>query len=325
MDNRKKEKLGKYRICVAKKFYAHKIKHLKNAKLKAAFMKKFIWPEGSTINIGFMNQPSKDIERRTAEQIKLDSQNLKLDPLQKEVDKMPIIEAIKRIVDERLAPIVNLNFVYVDDINSADIRVDFDETDGCWSYIGIDCKNPKYKGESTINFAWFDVATTIHEFCHALGMIHEHQNPKNNLIDWNLDAVYMWAQKTQGWDKDTTNLNIIEPAQMQEINGSEYDPYSIMLYFYPPELTKDNKGTNENLRISAQDVIFLNKTYPNSQETPAEFYRNVYNEDINDVLKKEGKALLTNDKKSSIPPFLYISVSIIILVIIILIFFLYNK
>ena len=94
------------------------------------------------------------------------------------------------------------------------------------------------------------------------------------------------------------------------------------------ELTKDNKGTNENLRISAQDVIFLNKTYPNSQETPAEFYRNVYNEDINDVLKKEGKALLTNDKKSSnvgITPFIYISVSIIILVIIILIFFLYNK
>jgi len=317
MNNSKNKKLGKYRICVAKKFYAKKIEHLKNAKLKAAFMKKFVWPAGSTINIYFMNKPSDNIERRTAEQIQMDSKDLKLDPLQKEVDKMSnIIEAIKRIIDERLAPIVDLNFVYVDDINIADIRVDFDEADGCWSYIGIDCKNPRYKGESTINFAWFDVATTIHEFCHALGMIHEHQNPQNNLIKWDLDAVYNWAYTTQGWDKDTTNINIIEPAQRKEINGSEYDPYSIMLYFYPPELTSDNKGTNENLRLSPTDVIFINKLYPNSDQTPTEFYKNVYNENIDDILKKNVKI----NNNNNFNPILYISVGIIILIIIILIF-----
>jgi hypothetical protein len=274
-----------------------------------------------------MNEPSESIrDNWNAEKIQLQSPNLKLDPLQKEVDKMPIIEAIKRIIDERFSPIVNLNFVFIDDIKNADIRIDFVENEGCWSYIGTDCKNPTYKGESTMNFSWFDVNTTIHEFCHALGMIHEHQNPKNNLIKWNLDAVYNWAKSTQGWDKETTNLNIIEPAKIDEINGSEYDPYSIMLYFYPDELTIDNKGTNENLRFSPQDIIFLNKTYPGSVETPDEFYKNIYNEDINDVLKKQGKALFISDNKDlkKKSTFIYIGVLFIILIII-LIFFLYNK
>ena len=32
--------------------------------------------------------------------------------------------------------------------------------------------------------------TIIHEFGHALGMIHEHQNPLNNSLQWNTDKVY---------------------------------------------------------------------------------------------------------------------------------------
>jgi hypothetical protein len=242
------------------------------------------------------------------EQIKLESENLKLDPLQEEVDKMPnIIEAIKKIINERLAPIVNLNFVYVNDINKADVRISFDETDGCWSYIGTDCKNPEYIGQPTINFSWFDVATTIHEFCHALGMIHEHQNPRNNLINWNLKAVYEWAKATQDWDKETTDFNIIEPAKIDETNGTDYDPESIMLYFYPPELTNDNKGTHENLRLSPQNVIYLNKIYPNSKQTPKEFYKNVYNENIDD-----------ENKNNNIPFYVYILFIIIILLIILI-------
>ena len=68
-------------------------------------------------------------------------------------------------------------------------------------------------------------------------------------------------------------------------------------------------------------IIFLNNTYPNSIETPLEFYKNVYNEDISDFLNKQSKSLINNNSgEIKIPTYIYITVAIIILVIIILIF-----
>ena len=132
-----------------------------------------------------------------------------------------------------------------------------------------------------MNFAWFDVSTVLHEFGHALGMIHEHQNPYDNQILWNKKKVYEWAKSTQGWGKKATDVNILN-MPTEEINGSKYDPFSIMLYFYPRELTTNNKGTRENLKLSPVDVFFLNKMYPEAKETPSEFYKNAYGEDINE-------------------------------------------
>ena len=37
-----------------------------------------------------------------------------------------------------------------------------------------------------MNFSWFDVPTILHEFCHALGMMHEHNNTD---INWSVPKL----------------------------------------------------------------------------------------------------------------------------------------
>jgi len=326
-----KKEFGKYRICVAKKshFYRKKLGKL-HKKLKAAFSKKFLWPEGSVIKIYFMKEPPGHLERQNAEQIKQGAPDLQIDPLQEEVDKMDnIIDAIKLILKKRIEPIVNLKFEYVESRSLADIRVDFNPDDGAWSYVGTDCKNSEYsKDECTLNLGWFDVSTTIHEFCHALGMIHEHQNPKGNTIKWNRLAVFEWAESTQGWDKETTETNILDMPK-EEINGSDFDPMSIMLYFYPGNLTTNGKGTHQNLRMSALDVIWLNKMYPGSKVTPEKFYKEAYGEDINKEIALSSKqnaqdtvgySTGENTPKSGKNMGIFIGIAILIIIIIVILY-----
>ena len=263
-----------------------------------------------------MNKPD-NIERKNAEEIQRTyKKGSKIDPLQYEVDKIKDIRiAIEEIVIKRFSPIVNLKFNFSNTtLKNSDIRIDFDQN-GCWSYVGTDCKN--YKNESTMNFSWFDVQTVMHEFGHALGMIHEHQNPKNNTIDWNERAVYKWASETQGWDETTTKINIID-TPTEQINGSEYDPLSIMLYFYPPQLTKNGKGTNENLRLSPNDVIYINKTYPNGLDKNGlnNFYKKIYKESIKKNIIKDiyNKNVLTVSSKSFKKFFIFIIIIITIII-----------
>ena len=61
---------------------------------------------------------------------------------------------------------------------------------------------------------------------------------------------------------------------------------SIMLYFYPKSLTTNNTGTSMNVRLSPYDTFYINSRYPGSSQTPIEFYRNVYGEDIINIIPK---------------------------------------
>ena len=286
--NTKKDTLSQLKICVEKTSAEDKahLKKLKNmalnpshfSKLRAAFFTAKLWPNDYVVNIAFIDTPS-NIPRTTIDEIKQSMQgaDLKIDPLQYEVDKMDVIPAIKKIVTERIQPIVNLKLNFIDDAKKAQVRIAFDPADGAWSLIGTDCV--KEKG-ATMNLGWFDVATTIHEFGHTLGLIHEHQNPAGKPIDWDEAKVYAWATDTQGWDKDTTYHNIIEKYKINQINGSNFDPDSIMLYFFPGTLTKSGKGTHENLRLSPYDVQYINSVYSNSSEDATQFYKKVYGKEI---------------------------------------------
>ena len=163
-----------------------------------------------------------------------------------------------------------------------------------------------------MNFGWFDVPTTLHEFCHALGMIHEHQNPKGKTILWDKERVLRWAKETQGWDKETTDSNIIERYKMDEINGSTFDSKSIMLYFFPGNLVLDpntnqccGTGTNQNLMFSPYDVLYLNYNYPlknsdlTSEQFTVKFFNDVFNQQVDiDDLKKQLDSTKADDSKS---------------------------
>ena len=83
-------------------------------------------------------------------------------------------------------PHVNLTFVESTD-NDAEIRVSFDPSDGAWSYIGTDCRSIP-ADQPTMNLGFEDGGTAAHEFGHAIGLGHEHQNPQGG-IEWNEPEV----------------------------------------------------------------------------------------------------------------------------------------
>lgn len=259
--------------------------------VRAAFYTEKLWQKGSEITISFVGDPSK---------IKIDEGDSTEDPLESQVKNMDFKEAIKKIVMDRIQPLVNLKFVFVpDNTASALVRIDFDPNKGSWSLLGTDCKYNK--DTPTMNFGWFNVGTVLHEFGHALGMIHEHQNPRGKKIQWDKDKVYAWAQQTQGWSKDETDNNILNAYDIDRINGSEFDPLSVMLYFFPGSLTTDNKGTQQNLRFSATDVLWISKMYPNENgPSPEVYYQDTYKESLDNALEKSKKLALSIRNAGSI-------------------------
>jgi len=288
-----------------------KIKNLNDKKLKstlgsirAAFLKTKIWPPNkTTLNIFFMNPgASKDISRTRYSLNYLTDENgakVEVDPLQGIIDSqnMSVVDAIKLIINERYNKFSGMTFNFVTNIKDSDIRISFDSGDGAWSYIGTDCASPEYKNQPTMNLGWFDVATVIHEFGHAIGLIHEHQNPLGKDIEWNTKVLYRWASQTQGWDDQTTYTNIVEKYSIEQLNGSSFDPYSIMLYFFPAQVTLDGKGTRQNLQLSEVDVQYISKIYPNGKMSPQEFYQFAYKKNIGEPIK-----VSENDSPSSSPP-----------------------
>ena len=260
--------------------------HIDHEKLQAAFFSKKLWPKGSKIKVGFLST-GELITRTNMNEI---AKGKDLDPLQNEVNSLSIQEAIKKIVKDRIQPLVNLDIVFVDNPNDADVRISFDPAGGSWSLVGTDHLQQK-KENATMNFGWFDVPTIIHEFGHVIGLIHEHQNPNGQKIMWDNKKVIEWAKESQGWDEETTKQNIINNYDKTSINSSDFDPLSIMLYFFPASLTTNNIGTEQNFRLSGQDVIWIDKMYHKDGQIPENFYKNVYSESLESSVSKSKKMM----------------------------------
>jgi len=163
--------------------------------------------------------------------------------------------------------VANLKFDFNDALN-AEIRITFDPNDGAWSYIGTDCRGIPLD-QPTMNLGFLDGGTAAHEFGHAIGLAHEHQNPAGG-IQWNEAVVIREAAKAPNfWDEEKARHNIIRKYSADQVNGTKFDPDSIMLYFFPASWTLNGIGTKANDVLSAMDKAFVAgaKMYPKTGGT----------------------------------------------------------
>jgi len=121
-----------------------------------------------------------------------------------------------------------------------------------------------------MNFGWLDEGVVLHEFGHAIGLAHEHQNPDKG-IQWNEEAVIRdLSGPPNNWDVATIQHNVLRKYSHDQVNGTEFDAKSIMLYSFPAEWTLDGFHTEPNDVISDIDKEFARgeKMYPRRGTNP---------------------------------------------------------
>lgn len=146
-----------------------------------------------------------------------------------------------------------------------------DAEEGAYAYIGTDALGIP-RNQKTMNLArsWADLATAIHEWCHALGMIHEHQSPAAPEDLWNVEAVYRaYSGPPNNWTREMIKSNVLDRYSRTNTNHTEWDRKSIMLYPMQAELLKNPAyATGWNKQLSETDKKFLGQTYPFADQPP---------------------------------------------------------
>lgn len=165
----------------------------------------------------------------------------------------------------------NIKFDFVND-RDAEIRISFREK-GSWSYLGTDCLSIPVE-QPTMNYGWLRSDTpedeysrvVLHEFGHALGCIHEHQNPTTN-IPWDKEAVYRYYMgPPNNWSEEQIDQNIFKHYSKTITNFTHFDKQSIMLYAIPNNLTEGDYEVGWNKTLSEMDKQFIKEMYPRVHE-----------------------------------------------------------
>lgn len=142
-----------------------------------------------------------------------------------------------------------------------DIRVAFNPNDGAWSYVGTDCKFIPL-AEPTMNLGWMGQDVVQHEFGHALGLNHEHQNP-NGGICWNeANVLKDLSGPPNNWSEQVIRHNVLNRLNVDEVETSPWDALSIMHYNIPATWVCSGVEIQGGRTISQQDQDFIAMQYP---------------------------------------------------------------
>ncbi len=168
---------------------------------------------------------------------------------------------------------IGLDFREVSSRDDAEIRIGFMRGDGSWSYVGRDLIDLNLSvNERTMNFGWDltrsagELDTAIHEIGHTLGFPHEHQNPGAGIV-WDEEAVYAaLAKPPNRWDRQKTFYNIIRKIPADTVQGSNWDPDSVMHYPFPGGFIKEPEAYRSGVQpaggLSARDREWVRSFYP---------------------------------------------------------------
>jgi Astacin (Peptidase family M12A) len=172
--------------------------------------------------------------------------------------------------------VANITFKFVTS-GPAEIRISFAEKGFSMSTVGTDALTVA-ASKSTMNYGWLEPTTQLreyqrvvrHECGHALGMIHEHQNPAAlGKIPWDKPKVYAYYAQ-QSWSKADVDSNIFEVYSEDSTNHTAFDPTSIMEYAVPDSLTVGSYAIGWNTEFSPMDTDFMRRQYPKGSAGTAE-------------------------------------------------------
>ena len=156
-------------------------------------------------------------------------------------------ENVKNALITKVFPYVNLNFVFVEENGACLI-------DDKWANGGV-----TYGGGeqfTTLHLSNSSEFLVIHEFGHALGMLHEMRNP-------NIDLTWIVSAIEQKYSKGNIDIfsQIINPINSNKVRALPFDKNSVMTYPLAAETNEQGVEMKPSQEFTDIDKQWLALTY----------------------------------------------------------------